>query len=251
MLGQKKGTAGEFPPVRNRGEGCKWTSGAVFTESEEAAMIAKEDAARAAEELRRTRAGNPRVFFDIQIDGKAAGRIEFVLYAHEAPRAAENFRAMCTGERGGKYTFAGMRFYRIIDRFIDQAGVNGVNSIWGGSFDDDPGGLALKHNKAGLLSAANSGPDTNSGHFSIVVAPAPHLNGGYTIFGEVVSGMETVNAINKLTVRGTDRVVGKAVVTKAGCMLNCNSRPSVTPKCKTRSKVAQTERGGHYRPCLD
>lgn len=50
-----------------------------------------------------------------------AGRIVFSLYATESPRAAENFRAMCTGEKGGKYTYAGMRFYRIIDQFIDQA----------------------------------------------------------------------------------------------------------------------------------
>ena len=87
------------------------------------------------------------------------------------------------------YTFEGMKFYRIIDRFIDQSGQHGAASIWGGSFDDDPGGLALRHERGGLLSAANSGPDSNSGHFSIVVAPAPHLDGGYTIFGEVVGGM--------------------------------------------------------------
>jgi peptidyl-prolyl isomerase D len=81
---------------------------------------------------------------------------------------------------GGKLSYAGAKFYRIIDMFIDQTGVQGVSSIWGGSFDDDPGGLALKHERRGLLSAANSGPDTNSGHFSIVVSPAPHLDGGYT-----------------------------------------------------------------------
>ena len=80
-----------------------------------------------------------------------------------------------------------MKFYRIIDMFIDQAGVQGASSIWGGSFDDDPGGLALKHDKSGLLSAANGGPNTNSGHFSIVVSPAPHLNGGYTVLGETLT----------------------------------------------------------------
>ena len=55
--------------------------------------------------------------------------MEFVLYAHEAPRHAENFRAMCTGEKGGKLTFKGMTFYRIIDMFIDQAGVQAAGSI--------------------------------------------------------------------------------------------------------------------------
>ncbi|EOD18861.1 cyclophilin, partial [Emiliania huxleyi CCMP1516] len=149
---------------------------------------------------------NPRVFLDVSINGGAASRMEFVLYATEAPRAAENFRAMCTGEKGGKLTFSGMRFYRIIDQFIDQAGVNGSRGL--------PPSLShhlvcvekfyltfLRHDRAGLLSAANSGPDSNSGHFSVVVSPAPHLDGSYTIFGEVVSGHDTMMAINKLSAK--------------------------------------------------
>ena len=60
-----------------------------------------------------------------------------MLYAKESPRAAENFRAMCTGERP-RYSFKGMKFYRIIDMFIDQSGSHSApGSIWGGSFDDD------------------------------------------------------------------------------------------------------------------
>ena len=65
-------------------------------------------------------------------------------------------------------------------------------------FKDDPGGLKLKHDRPGLLSAANMGPDTNQGHFSILVNSAPHLNGHYTIFGEVVQGMDAVMRINAL-----------------------------------------------------
>jgi peptidyl-prolyl isomerase D len=123
---------------------------------------------------RRTSKFNPRVFFDIEINGKAMGRIEFVLYMNEAPRAAENFRALCTGEKGtvppghegagGLYHFKGKHFYRIIDQFIDQAGA-GTDSVFGGRFKDDPGGLKLKHDRKGLLSMANSGPDTNTSHF--------------------------------------------------------------------------------------
>ena len=105
---------------------------------------------------------------------------------------------MATGEKGGKYTFKGMRFYRIIDMFIDQAGA-GQGAVWGGSFDDDPGGLALKHDKPGLLSAANGGPNTNSGHFSIVVSPAPHLNGGYTVCGETLTLTPTLTLTLPLT----------------------------------------------------
>uniref|UniRef100_A0A7S0NSW6 Peptidyl-prolyl cis-trans isomerase n=2 Tax=Calcidiscus leptoporus TaxID=127549 RepID=A0A7S0NSW6_9EUKA len=141
-----------------------------------------------------------------------------------------------------------MRFYRIIDKFIDQAGVQGVSSVWGGAFDDDPGGLALKHDKPGLLSAANSGPDTNSGHFSIVVAPAPHLNGGYTIFGEVVEGIDVVYAINKLTTKGTDRVTGDAIVSAAGCLRSCEPR-NVQPKCAQRAKELTSVQGRPMHAC--
>ena len=176
------------------------------------------------------------------------GRIEFVLYAKESPRAAENFRAMCTGERP-RYSFKGMKFYRIIDMFIDQSGSHSApGSIWGGSFDDDPGGLKLRHERPGLLSAANMGPDTNSGHFSIVVSPAPHLDGGYTIFGEVVSGMDVVMEINKL-----DKVKpgGAAFVDGAGCLKNCAPQTHVTPKCATREAETRLVQGKPVKPCLD
>lgn len=142
-----------------------------------------------------------------------------------------------------------MKFYRIIDMFIDQAGSHASGgSIWGGSFDDDPGGLKLKHSRAGLLSAANSGPDTNSGHFSIVVSPAPHLDTGYTIFGEVVSGMDVVMAINKLDKK---RPGGSATVEAAGCLANCDPRPEVKPKCEHREETPRPVQGRPIKPCLD
>jgi len=249
--GKRSANAGTPPLVRNSGEHCKWTSGAVYTEAEAAAIVQAEQAVLQAALDRRDRAGNPRVFFDVEINGETTGRIEFVLYAHESPRAAENFRAMCTGEKGGKLTYTGMKFYRIIDRFIDQAGVHGTASTWGGSFDDDPGGLRLHHDKPGLLSAANSGPDSNSGHFSIVVAPASHLDGGYTVFGEVVEGMSTVLAVNKLTNKGTDRVTGNAIVRQAGCLLNCEPRPEVGPKCQERELTPTPVQGRPIRKCID
>jgi len=238
------------PPVRNRGESCPWTSGGLFSAAEARAIADAEVAAVAAQAARRDRPVNPRVFFDVAIEDKPAGRVEFVLYALESPRAAENFRAMCTGEHGGKKSFSGMAFYRIIDRFIDQAGVHGVNSVWDVPFDDDPEGLKLKHDRPGLLSAANSGPNTNSGHFSIVVAPAPHLDGSYTIFGEVVAGMDTVEAVNKLTVPGKDRPTGKAVVVRAGCLSACGSL-GVGPKCSRHEDTLVQVQGKPVKPCLD
>ncbi|KAL1511840.1 hypothetical protein AB1Y20_005125 [Prymnesium parvum] len=257
--GKTRSTPNELKPrLRGQGERCPWTSGAVYTEAEAAAMREAAMAEARVREERRDRPGNPHVYFDIEITRNAdspsslptQGRVEFVLYAHESPRAAENFRAMCTGEKGGRLTYKGMRFYRILDMFIDQAGVHGVSSIWGEAFDDDPGGLLLKHDRPGLLSAANSGPDTNSGHFSIVVAPAPHLDTSYTIFGEVVQGMDIVMAVNALA-PPSGASLGSAVVTAAGCLKNCDPRPQVTAKCKTRAHEERLVQGRSIHPCLD
>ena len=245
-----------LPQARARGPGCDWTSGEAMSPAEAAAMTTELARVAEVERGRRERPGNPRVYLDVEVEGnrdvpKSRGRLEFVLYAHESPRHAENFRVMCSGERGGKLTFKGMKFYRIIDMFIDQAGVQGVQSIWGSSFDDDPGGLALKHDKAGLLSAANSGPNFNSGHFSVVVSPAPHLNGGYTVFGELVAGFDTMWAINKLTTKGTDRVTGSATVVESGCLSNCEPRLEVGPKCKTKATQRSTVQGKSILACVD
>jgi peptidyl-prolyl isomerase D len=143
-----------------------------------------------------------------------APQIEMMLFLGVSPNAAGNFLGMCRGDKGGSFTYVGARFYRILDAFIDQTGVE-VPSLNGGSFQDDPGGLALKHDRPGLLSMANSGPNTNTNHFSILMAPAPHLDGSYTIFGEVVRGIEVTRAINKLA-SASGAPTGSAVVTAAG-----------------------------------
>jgi len=101
-----------------------------------------------------------------------------------------------------------------------------------------------------LLSSANSGPDTNSGHFSIVVSPAHHLDGSYTIFGELVSGTETMWAINKLNPPRTDKVTGNAMVTAAGCLRNCDPL-NVQPKCTSRGANSVLVQRKKVHPCLD
>lgn len=160
----------------------------------------------------------PLVYFDVEIKGRPVGRIEMVLYTDISPRAAENFRQLVTGEAGVvpaghtgeglNYHLKGAPFYRIIHNFIDQSGIN-VDSVYGGQFKDDAGGLKLKHEKKGLLSMANMGPNTNTAHFSIMMGPAPHLDGSYTIFGQVVEGFDAVDAINNLSI-GKDKSTATA-----------------------------------------
>jgi len=196
-----------------------WISGGFYT---------KEQAAKAKGVLkdierehiaRRDAKGNSLVYLDVSINDAPAKRIEFILYTTISPLAAENFRLMCLGEPEPKYTWVGATFYRILDKFIDQTGVNAVASAVnpGKKFNDDEGGLKLKHDRVGLLSLANAGPNTNHGHFSIVMAPAPHLDGKYPIFGEVVSGIDHAWAINDLaTLSGTP--AGEARITAAGVL---------------------------------
>mmetsp|Transcript_44655 Transcript_44655/g.113025 ORF Transcript_44655/g.113025 Transcript_44655/m.113025 type:complete len:391 (-) Transcript_44655:100-1272(-) len=194
-----------------RHAGVPWTSGAIYTAGQKAEYEAKvaEQAIQEAEYLDRLRTdlSRPMVWLDISIKGRYVGRVTIVLFNKESPRAAENYRQLITGERGvapaghegaGKpYHLKGAAFYRIIDQFIIQTGA-GTDSVFGGTFKDDPGGLKLKHEKKGLLSMANMGPDTNGSHMSIMLNPAPHLDGKYTVFGQVVDGMDVVRAVNAL-----------------------------------------------------
>ncbi|GLC37960.1 hypothetical protein PLESTB_001498000 [Pleodorina starrii] len=146
---------------------------------------------------------NPRVWFDIQIGSEAAGRVVMELFADIVPRTVENFRALCTGEKGigksGKRLhFKGCVFHRIIPEFMCQGGDftagdgTGGESIYGERFEDEKPGLAVKHDKPGILSMANAGPNTNGSQFFICTVPCPWLNGKHVVFGRVVEGMTTV-----------------------------------------------------------
>lgn len=148
---------------------------------------------------------NPRVFFDIAIGDKAAGRIEMELFADTCPKTAENFLQLCVGTKnkdGKTLAYKGSSFHRVIPMFMCQGGDftrgngTGGESIYGGRFDDETfEGKAGKHFGPGTLSMANAGPNTNGSQFFICTAPTPHLDGKHVVFGQVVKGYEVVRAM--------------------------------------------------------
>ncbi len=144
-----------------------------------------------------------QVWFDVSIDGEIAGRVTFQLF-EDTPKTSENFRALCTGEKGvgksGKpLHYKGSPFHRVIDGFMAQGGDftnqngTGGESIYGERFADE--NFIHKHDKKYLLSMANAGPGTNGSQFFITFVPTPHLNGAHVVFGEVIDGVDVIEAL--------------------------------------------------------
>jgi peptidyl-prolyl cis-trans isomerase-like 1 len=150
---------------------------------------------------------------DIQLE-TTLGTITIELYTTHAPKTTENFRQLA--QRG---YYDGTPFHRVIRDFMVQGGDptgtgRGGESCWGGTFADeiDP---SLKHSGAGILSMANSGPNTNGSQFFITLAPTPWLDGKHAIFGRVKKGMKVVRALGAVRTGLEDKPVEKVEILNA------------------------------------
>ena len=160
---------------------------------------------------------NPQVYFDVKIGKSSMGRIIMLLRADVVPKTVENFRALCTGEKGVGYT--GCTFHRVIPGFMLQGGDftnhngTGGRSIYGAKFNDE--NFILKHEQAGTLSMANSGPNTNGSQFFLTTEKTDWLDGKHVVFGNVISGLNVVRKIEKFGTK-SGKPTEKIVISSSG-----------------------------------
>ena len=146
----------------------------------------------------------PNVYLDIMVDNKQMGQIVIQLYDHVVPQTANNFRQLAINKN-----YQNTIFHRIIKGFMIQGGDftrgdgTGGISIYGDKFPDE--NFNIKHTKPGLLSMANSGPDTNGSQFFITTVSTPHLDNKHVVFGEVISGMNIVEHLDNISTNPEDK----------------------------------------------
>lgn len=160
------------------------------------------------------------VYFDISIGGEPAGRLEMGLLGKAAPKTVRNFRELATGENG--FGYEGSIFHRIIPGFMMQGGDftngngTGGKSIYGEKFDDEA--FIFSHEGRGLLSMANSGPNTNGSQFFVTFEDAAWLDGKHVVFGVVTGGFDLLDRIEGLKTDRRDRPAQEVKITASGTL---------------------------------
>jgi peptidyl-prolyl cis-trans isomerase A (cyclophilin A) len=152
------------------------------------------------------------------------GHFKIKLFPETAPKTVANFVGLAegtkewtepkTGNKVKRPLYNGVIFHRVIPNFMIQGGDPMGNGTGGPGyrFEDEITPDGARHSKPGMLSMANAGPNTNGSQFFVTVAATPWLDKGHTVFGEVVEGMDVVNAISKVKTAPGDRPVEPVVI---------------------------------------
>lgn len=171
---------------------------------------------------------NVQTYFDITIgtegeEGFESGRVVFEIFNEDVPKTAENFRALCTGEKGSDYHYKGNCFHRVINGFMMQGGDTtagngtGGRSIYGEKFADEQ--IWIPHTHKGVLSMANAGPDTNGSQFFVCYGPTPHLDGKHTIYGRIIGGYEICEKAEAVEKGASDKPLKDVKIADCGELL--------------------------------
>jgi len=216
-----------------------------------------------------TSRANPRVFLEVEVRGpellgrsgkvEASGRLEFELFADVAPKTAENFRCLCTGEKGRSLHFEDSIFHRIIPGFMAQGGDitdadgTGGRSIYGPSFADEK--FVRKHEDRGALSMANSGPNTNNSQFFMLFKAAPHLNGKHVVFGKMLAKSGSDALLRKIEdkgaksgdVKGVVKIVASGQLSDEPVVSSRHGSSRSREKQRSRSREKQKSRSREKR----